>query len=219
MDDSIAGPEYSAARAARKDAYATDKAFDVGEALAKPGKQFDALGEAAKVEAAKKSAMAQGYGATMGERLLGRNATPGALNQLAVPTGKEAASAALGPDALAKSLLRERAFNQSVQQGIYGSPTARFQSDIAGAVGDAASAMHGNPLGLLRRGADMVARKATTKKAAERAPYIAEALMKRGVPSSSPIPTGAVEQAIKNNPELLSRILLGMGAYGMAGAQ
>lgn len=221
MDDSIAGEEYAAARGLRREAYQTDASFDLGEQLAGRNIPLGLPGQAAKVS--NPEAMRQAYGASLAQRILNGNATDGALNALSTPMAKEAATAVLGDNAptLANALARERAFNMAARDVTGNSTTARQVAEMLGTgtgVGGAAmlfgydpttSGLAGFLAGAMKRGAPALARKVATEAEKKAAPHLAEILTRRALPTSRPIPEGALERLSKSKRDALVRMIMG----------
>jgi hypothetical protein len=135
MDKGIAGPEYTAARSARKEAGDAERAVEAGQTLAKPRIKLDAPGKAAETAPAHKPLMARGYAAQQAEQLLNKGSTEGALGAMSTPMAKQAAAAALGEEGaskVGKRLGTERVFNATNRDIVGGSTTARQLAEMIG---------------------------------------------------------------------------------------
>lgn len=223
MDNSIAGPEYAAARGLRQKAFQTDRAFDLGADLARPNVPLGLPGQASNVSNAE--AMRKAYAASIAERLLNKNATEGALNSLSTPMAKEAMDAALGENAstVTNAMARERAFNQAARELTGNSTTARQIAEMLGTgvgIGGASMLFGADPFTsgvagvgavLMKRGAPALAKKIATDAQRKSAPYVADYLTRRALPASRPIPEGALERLSKAKRDAIARMIMGGG--------
>jgi len=135
MDQSIAGPEYAAARSARKEAGDAERAILRGQELAKPRVKLEAPGKAAATAPEHAPLMAKGYAAQQAEQLLNKGATEGALGAMSTPMGKQAAAAALGEEGASKvgqRLGTEKMFNTTNREIVGNSSTARQLMELIG---------------------------------------------------------------------------------------
>lgn len=227
MDQTIAGPEYAAARGLRQQAYKTDEAFDLGAELASGRVPFGMPKKASSVADTDRKFLSQGYGAKQAENILNKGSTEGALNALSTPMAREAMEAALGGEskAVMDALARERAFNMAARDVTGNSTTARQFAEMLGTgtgVGGAAMLFGADPTtsgvagllaGALRKGAPAIARKIATDAEKKAAPHLAEILTRRQLPTSRPIPEGALERLSKAKRDELARILMSVGAF------
>lgn len=221
MDESIAGPEYSGARAARREAFKAEEAINQGAELAKPRIKLGTPERAAATAPEHQPLLAKGYAAQQAEQLLNKGATEGALGPISTPMGKQAAAAALGEEGAAKVGQRvktERMFNKTNRDIVGNSTTARqllealgmsagggvggyalSYLDPTGLVGPklgAAIAGYGKGKALLRGLQERMAMQGFKRAA----PDIAELLVSspKTIPSERGIPTGVLEDFFNN---------------------
>ena len=191
IDQSIVGPQYAKARTLRANAYARENAFDEGEKLAAGRIPIDLPGKIA-ARTANRDAVAQGYAAKQAENLLNRPDTAGAIDRLQTPLQQEAYRAALGEDAnkLTDALGRERAFNITLKELAGNSSTARQlremgSSNIADNVLSGIDTAHGGAWSVVRRGFPALRRLLATGRTKAAAPYVADWLIGRTMPTSA----------------------------------
>jgi hypothetical protein len=227
MDDLLNDPAYANARTLRQEAFKTDEAFDLGAELASGRVPFGLPQKAASVADTDRGFLARGYGAKQSENILNKGATEGALNALSTPMAREAMEAALGGEtkSVIDALSRERAFNVAARDVTGNSTTARQFAEMLGTgtgVGGAAMLFGADPTtsgvagllaGALRKGAPAIARKIATDAEKKAAPHIAEILIRRQLPSSRPIPEGALERLSQSKRDEIARFLMSIGAF------
>jgi hypothetical protein len=217
------GDEYSVARDLRRAAYKSEEAIKTGEALGSPRISPSLPQKAGNFGPADKRLLAQGYVAKQADSLLNKNSTEGAIGQLNTPMGKRAADAALGPNALDKTLSRERQFNITNREIVGNSTTARQLAEMAGQAagwggGTAGlSLLMGNDIwaagltGLLgavgRRSIPTIARKLVTDNQRTVAPFLADILTKANLPTTRPIPPGFLEKFVTDGDQKLAKTL------------
>lgn len=226
MDSMLQGSEYELARGLRKDAYKVDEAYDMGADLGAPRVPLGLPGAASKADPALKPHIAKAYGATKIADLLNKNSTEGAMNSLNTPMGREALTAALGPNAgkVEKSLARERAFNVTNRELTGNSSTARQISEMAGVgLGTAGASMlmgfdpytsgiAGALAGATRRAIPAISKRLVTEGQRKTAPYIAEILMKNGIPTNKPVTPGMIQALPQSAKDQIVKALM----YGVA---
>jgi hypothetical protein len=218
-----AGDEYATARALRRQAYVSEDAIRTGEALGSPRVPPNIPQKAGNFGPSDKRLLAQSYVAKQADSLLNKNSTEGAIGQLNTPMGKRAADAALGPNALDKTLGRERTFNITNKEIVGNSTTARQLAEMAGQTvgwgGGAAglSMLAGNDIwtagltGFLgavgRRSIPTIARKLVTDNQRTVAPFLADILSKANLPVNRPIPPGFLEKFVTDGDQKLAKTL------------
>lgn len=213
------GDEYATARALRQQAYESENALRTGEALGGSRVAPNLPEKAGAFGPTDKRLVAQGYVAKQADTLLNRNSTEGAIGQLYTPMGRRAADAALGPNALDKTLSRERQFNITNKEIVGNSTTGRQLAEMAGWGGGAmgASMLMGNDIwttgltGLLgaigRRSIPTIARKLVTDNQRTVAPFLADILTKANLPVNRPIPPGFLEKFVTDGDQKLAKTL------------
>ena len=235
MDASIAGPEYSQARALRRDLYGKESAIKMGDKLAGGRIAANLPKLAGKVPEENRGLLGKAYAVKQSENLLNRNSTEGALNRLSTPLAKEASNAALGPNApkLNMALANERTFNATHRELTGNSTTARQFMDVLGGTGVGllgayttgqdlmTGGITGALLGAGRRYAPLLTARIASNKKRALAPEIAGLLTRRALPNT-PVPRGvvpllgqAIEKLSKAKKDALARALaVNSVAYG-----
>lgn len=221
MDDLLQGPEYLDARSLRAQAYEGEEAFDIGGELAKPRVPFETLAKAKKVKPEYAANVRQAYAAEKAESLLNRGSTEGAMNELNTPMGRESLLAALGPNSqgVIKALDREKLFNSAARELTGNSTTARQLAEMAGTgVGTASAGMllgydpttsgiAGGIAALGRKAIPTIAARLVSENQRKVAPFLAEILMSRGLPTNKPIPPGFLERFVTGGDQKLAKTL------------
>lgn len=224
-DEVLKDPVYRNARGLREAAYRRSEAVDLGADMARGRVPLDGPSRAAAMTS-NRDALKKGFAIQQSENLLNRGANVSALNSLQTPMGKEVTKAIYGGDAnrIAAALAREQVFNQAVRDVTQNSTTARQLLDAAGtgagtgaiAMAAGADVMTGGLAGLLgaavRKGAPALQRAMSTKAQRDAAPYIAEMLLRRGLPIVPPIPPNALQVLAKTKGGALARALTLSGA-------
>lgn len=215
------GPQspYATARALRQQAFQTENAIRTGEALGGGRVAQNIPQKAGQFSPSDKRLLAQGYVAKKSDTLLNRGNTEGAIGELYTPMGRRAAEAALGPNALDKTLARERQFNITNKE-ITGNSTTMRQWAEAGGYGVGAatvSALMGNDIwttgitGFLgavgRRSLPTIAQKLVTDNQRTVAPFLADILTKANLPLNRPIPPGFLERFVTGGDQKLAKTL------------
>lgn len=227
MDQSIAGPEYAAARGLRQKAFETERAAQMGADLAGGRIPATLPGQARALTGDNAAVRAKAYAIKQAENLLNRNATEGAYAKMSTPLGREAYEAALGDKApgLAKRLAGERTFNATTREITGNSTTARqLAEQMLGTGGAGAITSYlagydpftGGALGLLplaKRGLPMLQKHLATRSQKAAAPYVAELLTRKALPAARAPKQGALEKLAKSKRDALIKLLMGVGIH------
>lgn len=220
--DGMENPIYAEARGLARTAKQAEDAIRLGDKLGSPRTPVNLPGKVADVDLGNRQRVAQGYVAKKADTLLNRGNTEGAINEFFTPQGRKAADAALGPDALKRTLDREKTFNQTVKALTGNSTTARQLVEMGLGTGVATALLTGDPMSggiagvlgaLARKGAPAIARKITTDAQQKTAPLIAQMLIDRGLPPQvQQMAPGALERLVGAGDDKLVKALLMIAA-------